>query len=187
MGIKDGWKRLTGHITATAKGLTAKLRPQPAAMIGVPPSARQVSADPAWHALDFAQRYADPMDYLVSQRMLELGIHPDHIRSSDLTHGIRHAAFNPFERTGGGNGPGGRLTVDSGIFNTDLHSDLGKEVSSAWAKSRLRDRMDAIIAHEYSGFLGASHAEAEARAADTDLPITTRARRLLRVIGGRSR
>jgi len=27
---------------------------------------------------------------------------------SDLTHGIGHAAFNPFERTEGGNGLGGR-------------------------------------------------------------------------------
>jgi hypothetical protein len=156
-------------------------------MIGSPPSARQIPADPALHALDFAQRYAEPIDYLVSQRMLELGIDSKHIGSSDLTQGIRHAAFNPFERTGGGNGPGGRLTVDSGIFNSDLHADLGKEVSSRWAKSRLRDRMDAIIAHEHTEFLGASHAEAEARAADTELPIRASARRLLRVIGGRTR
>jgi hypothetical protein len=127
------------------------------------------------------------MDCLVSERMLDLGIAPKHIGSSDLTHGIRHAAVNPFERTGGGNGPGGRLTVDSGVFNPDLHADLGKEVSSRWAKSRLRHRVDAIIAHDHTEFLGASHAEAVKRAADTELPISASARRLVRVIGGRSR
>jgi hypothetical protein len=135
MGIRDGWQQLTGRIAATAKGLAAKLRPKPAAMIGLPPSARHVPADPALHALDFAQCYADPMDYLVSQRMLELGIEPKHIGSSDLTHGIRHAAFNLFKRTGDGNGPVGRLTVDSGVFNPNLHSDLGK---IAWMRSSPR-------------------------------------------------
>ncbi len=119
--------------------------------------------------------------------MLELGIHTDQIGSSDQTHGIRHAAFNPFDHAGSGNGPGGRLTLDSGVFNTELHSDLGKEVSAGWAISRSRDRVDAIIAHEHTEFLEASHAAAEASAADTELSISAEARRLLRVIGGRSR
>lgn len=167
--------------------LVERLRPDKAVMTGPPPSARCLPMDPVRHALDFSLRYAEQMDFLAYQRMLELGIDPDSIGSSDLTHGIRHAAFNPFEGTGGGNGPGGRLIVDSGIFNPNLHADLGKEVSYRWEKSRLRDRLDAIIAHEYVEFLTSSHAEAEACAAETDLPISDRARDLLRVIGGRSR
>lgn len=77
----------------------------------------------------------DGLPCIPAQRMLELGIDPKHIGSSDLTHGIRHAAFNPFKRTGGGNGPVGRLTVDSGVFNPNLHSDLGK---IAWMRSSPR-------------------------------------------------
>ncbi|MGA2706505.1 MAG: hypothetical protein ABSH35_36280 [Isosphaeraceae bacterium] len=56
-----------------AKGLAAKLRRRQPAMTGLPPSARRVPADPAMHALDFSERYAEPLDYLVSQRMLDLG------------------------------------------------------------------------------------------------------------------
>jgi hypothetical protein len=155
------------------------------AMIGTPPSARQIPADPGLHAVDFSLRYAVPMNYHVENRMMELGIPTHQIGSSVPVHGIRHAAFIPQETTGGGNGPGGRLIVDSGVFNPDLHADLGPEVSSYWAKSRLRDRMDAIIAHEHAEVYGATHLEAEAVAADTELPIREDARKLLRVIAGR--
>jgi hypothetical protein len=153
-------------------------------MIGVPPSAWQVPADPGLHAVDFSLRYAEPMDYHVLNRMDELGIPSDQIGSSVPLHGIRRAAFIPQEKTGGGNGPGGRLVVDSGVFNPELHADLGPEVSSYWARSRLRDRMDAIIAHEHAEAHGASHIEAESRAAETELPIREGARKLLRVIAG---
>jgi hypothetical protein len=153
-------------------------------MVGIPPSAWQIPFDAGLHAVDFSHRYAEPMDYHVGQRMTELGIPTDQIGSSVPVHGIRHAAFIPQEKTGGGNGPGGRLVVDSGVFNPDLHADLGQEVSSYWARSRLRDRMDAIIAHEHTEANGASHFEAAAHAADTELPIREDARKLLRVIAG---
>ena len=107
------------------------LLPKPG-MIGTPPSARQIPADPGLHAVDFSHRYFEPMDYHASQRMTELGIPTDQIGSSVPVHGIRHATFIPYEKTGGGNGPGGRLVVDSGVFNPDLHADLGSEVSSYW-------------------------------------------------------
>ena len=166
--------------------IASLLRRKPA-MLGTPPSSRPMWHDAAEHAADFSKRYAEPMNYLVEARMMELGIDPRHMGASDIDHGIRHAAFQPFERTGGGNGPGGRLTVDSGVFNPDLHADLGPRVSSRWAKSRLRDRVDAIIAHEHAEFRGATHDEAVARSADTELPISDGARRLLRAIGGRTR
>jgi hypothetical protein len=153
-------------------------------MIGTPPSARQVSANAGLHAVDFSHRYFEPMDYHAGNRMTELGIPPDEIGSSVPIRGIRHASFIPHETTGGGNGPGGRLVVDAGVFNPDLHADLGPEISSYWARSRLRDRMDAIIAHEHAESKGASHLEASAHAAETELPIREDARTLLRVIAG---
>jgi len=36
-----------------------------AGMIGTPPSQRPMWHDPAAHARDFAERYADPLNYLV--------------------------------------------------------------------------------------------------------------------------
>ncbi len=145
--------------------------------------------DPAGHAADFAARYAEPMDYHVAQRMLDLGIPPEEVGSGDGGQGIRHTAFMAHERTGGGNVPGKRLTVDSGVFNPELFKDLGPEVSSSWAKSRLKDRLDAIIAHEYTEAATGGHMDAVRDSADTRLPIREGARRLLRTIaeGGLSR
>ena len=74
--------------------------------------------DPADHAEDFARRYAQEMDYLTGDRMTELGIPTDKIGSR--TPGKGHATFIPDERSGGGNDPAGGLTVDSGVFNSDL-------------------------------------------------------------------
>jgi hypothetical protein len=39
---------------------------------GTPPSARRMWHERAAHACDFAQRYAEPLDDAVSQRMIEL-------------------------------------------------------------------------------------------------------------------
>jgi hypothetical protein len=52
--------------------------------------------------------------------MEELGIPNDRIGSDDLRYGLRGRAFNPYERTGGSNGPGGRVNFDSGILNPEL-------------------------------------------------------------------
>ncbi|HMF36342.1 MAG TPA: hypothetical protein VKF17_06865 [Isosphaeraceae bacterium] len=61
---------------------------------GTPPSARRMWHDPAAHACDFAQRYAEPLDYAVSQRMIELSIDPNRTGMPDIDAGIRHAAFH---------------------------------------------------------------------------------------------
>ena len=80
---------------------------------------------------------------------MELGIDPLKIGVSDREHDIQHAAFLPHEADGGGNTPDGRLNLDSGILNPELFQRLGPEASDAYAKARLRDRIDAGIAHEY--------------------------------------
>ena len=88
------------------------------AMIDTPPSQRSVWHDEAEHARDFAERYAELMNFHVENRMMELGISTDRIGARK--YGYPHRAFWPEETTGGGNAPGRRLTVDSGVFNTEL-------------------------------------------------------------------
>jgi hypothetical protein len=114
------------------------------AMIGTSPSQRSIWHDPAEHARDFAERYAELMNFHVENRMMELGISTDRIGARK--YGYPHRAFWPEETTGGGTAPGRRLTVDSDEFNTELLANR-PEARQVWAKSTLRDRIAAIIAH----------------------------------------
>ena len=155
----------------------------PPAMIGTPPSQRPaISADPAEHAQDFAHRYAVPLDLYSSIRMQELGIPEDRIGSSDHDHGIALCAFNPHERTAGGLATGGRITVDSGVLNPEQMSYLEPPAPEACRHARLRDRIDAAIAHEDMEYRAGSHDAAVEFAPETDLPIGGRPRALLRAI-----
>jgi len=89
---------------AAVNGFTAKLRRSPKpAMIGTPPSARPMWHDPVGHARDFAERYAEPMDYHVAQRMSELGI--KYIGMPDRDAGIQWAAFHSHGTVGGSYAP----------------------------------------------------------------------------------
>ena len=119
------------------------------------------------------------MDYLTGDRMAELGIPTDKIGSR--LPGRGHATFVPDERSGGGNDPVGGLTVDSGASHPEL---LGKMPGNReWANARLRDRVDATIAHEREeARRGGSHVEAIRHAPETDLAISDRARQILRAM-----
>jgi hypothetical protein len=173
MSIRDKWQQFK----ATAKGLFR--RP---AMIGTPPSARPMWHDPAAHARDFAERYAEPMDYLAAQRMMELGIPHSQIGRPDPDHGGRWRAFFPHEGDGGGV-VGDKINVDAGLFDTDLMTRIyGPEIGKRWENDRLCDRLDQIIAHEHAEAYGVSHEEAVQRAADTTLAIREKARERLRAI-----
>jgi hypothetical protein len=67
--------------------------------------------------------------------------------------------------------------VDSGVLNPDLLKR--QKGGRIWPKIRLKDRIDAIIAHEYEELrAGGNHADAIKAAAKTKLPITDEARRL---------
>lgn len=139
-----------------------------------------VPADSADHAEDFSHRYAEPLDWLAGIRMEELGIPSNRIGSNDHDHGLEGRAFNPYERTGGGNGPGGQINVDSGIFNPELMTEpYDSNTAALWRKSRLRDRMDAIIAHEISEADHGLHEAALREAPKTEMPISDRAREIL--------
>jgi hypothetical protein len=71
------------------------------------------------------------------------------------------------------------VVVDSGVLNPDLLQ--GKRGGRIWPKLRLKDCIDAIIAHEYEELRsGGQHAEALKAAARTELPISDEARRLNR-------
>ena len=112
------WQRIVNRTAAVAKRLAIKLhirragKPIPA-MIGTPPSKRSPWHDLVDHAKDFAERYAKPMNYHVENRMIELGIPTDRIGARN--YGYPLCAFLPEETTGGGNVPGRRLNVDSGV------------------------------------------------------------------------
>jgi hypothetical protein len=174
MNLRDFFSRLG----ATAMKLTVRFRPP--AMVGTPPSARQIPAHPELHALDFAQRYAEPLNYHAEQVMIDLGIPTDQIGASAPLHGIQHATFHWRERTGGGVSPAGRLNLDSGIFNMELLTrDYGDEVAKIWRKMRLKPRMEAITAHELAEAESGSHVEALTGGANTRLPVSHAARELL--------
>ena len=129
-----------------------------------PPSKRSIWHDPAEHARDFAApRYAEPMNYHVENRMMELGIHTDRIAQEIRLPAPRFLAGGDDRRR---QRTGRRLTVDSGVFNVELMANR-PEVRAVWAKSRLRDRIDATMAHEDTESLTGDHDLAEAMAPDT--------------------
>jgi hypothetical protein len=67
--------------------------------------------------------------------------------------------------------------INSGVLNPDLLQ--GKKGGRIWPKTRIKDRIDAIIAHEYEELRsGGRHVEALNAAARTELPISAAARRL---------
>ena len=147
-------------------------------MIGIPPSQRGGRpADIAAHASQVAQEWEDVGEGYVRRRMKELGIPYHQIGQPDYGGDGRWRAFDPYERQGGKNTTG--AVVDSGVLNPELLK--GKKGGRIWPKMRLKDRIDAIIAHEYEELrAGGVHAEALKAAAKTDLPISDEARRLNR-------
>ena len=68
--------------------------------------------------------------------------------------------------------------VDSGVLNPDLlKSQKGGRL---WAHARLRDRIDATIAHELAESESLDHKQALKDAARTKLPISPGARAIVR-------
>jgi hypothetical protein len=169
MGIRDQWRRLRAIFRKPT-------------MVGVPPSGRQIPAHPELHALDFAERYAEPLDYHAAQTMIDLGVPRDRIGASAPLHGIKHSTFHWRERTGGGVSADGRITLDSGVFNEELlDKDYGSHAGRLWRKLRLKPRMEAITAHELAEAESGSHEEALKAAVDR-LPVSHEARELLRAM-----
>jgi hypothetical protein len=81
--------------------------------------------------------------------------------------------FNPSGTQGGTNVMGEGIDIDAAILN-----DI--EGFEAWNNASLEARVDAVTAHEYAEFLGATHDQAVATAADSSLNISPAGRALLR-------
>jgi hypothetical protein len=85
--------------------------------------------------------------------------------------------FDLYEREGGTNITG--VVVNSGVLNPELLK--GQKGVRLWPTMRLKDRIDATIAHEYEELRAeGKHVEAVRNAAKTKLPISNKARRLNR-------
>jgi hypothetical protein len=134
--------------------------------------------DPADHAEDFARRWADKLDEYCALRMQELGIPEYLLGTRDLGGDGRWQAFISRERQGGNLWEG--IAVNSGVLNTDLLK--GQNGVRVFAKARLRDRIDAIIAHEYEEDRLGTREAALKHGAKTALPISDGARRILRAM-----
>ena len=135
-------------------------------------------ADPADHAEEFSRHWADRLEEYSTIRMKELGLPDDKIGSSPLTKPGGWRSFDPADRTGGSIERG--VVVNSGCLNPDLMK--GKKGNRVWAKATLRDRIDAVIAHEYEESLCGDHSDAVRAAARTKLPITEGARRICKAM-----
>jgi hypothetical protein len=135
--------------------------------------------DPADHARNFALCWADRLDEYCTIRMEELRIPSDQIGADDLRPGMRWCAFDPQGREGGNITSG--ITVNSGVLNPDLLK--GQKGGRIWPKARLRDRIDAIIAHEWAESKHVNHEAALKAAAKTELPVSDGAKRILRAMG----
>ena len=134
--------------------------------------------DPADHAEDFAHRWRDRLDQYCALRMDELGIPEDKNGAPDYDRDGRWRAFDPLGRSGGNVTSG--VYVNSGVLNPDLLK--GGKGGRLWPKARLRDRIDAIIAHEWEEGRHGTHEAALKAAPRTELPIGDAVRRLLRAM-----
>jgi hypothetical protein len=155
-------------------------KPLPA-MIGLPPSARGLTgrpADIAEHASEVGREWEDVAERYVRRRIRELGIEESMNGEPDFGGSGRWRAFDPDGQQGGGCVTG--VVVDSGVLNPELLK--GKKGGRIYPRLRLRDRIDAAIAHEFAELLHGSHAEALKSAGRTELPIRPGARRLCRAM-----
>jgi hypothetical protein len=135
-------------------------------------------ADPADHAEDFAHRWAERLDEYCTIRMDELGIPSDKNGERDRNRPGSWRAFVPEERTGGYTSRG--ITVNSGVLNPELLK--GQKGGRLWPKARLRDRIDAVVAHEWAEDKTLDHDAALKAAPRTELPVSDGARRILKAM-----
>ena len=137
--------------------------------------------DPADHAEDFSRRYARELEIASGQVMIDLGLSAYQMGARDPDRNSEHHTFFPGERSGGSISPAGQVTLDSAVMDPlALDGPYGGEAGALWRKSRLRDRMQAIIAHEMAEHEHDDHELALIAAPDTTLAIGRGARELLR-------
>jgi hypothetical protein len=174
-------------ITVALGRFLGRFRKHSPAMVDTPPSAQRIPNDPLTHARQFANEYADKLENYVEGRMHALALAEDQIGLPDPSRGLPWATFHP-NGTTGGSIVGDNIAVNSGVLNSELLTErYGSDVGATWAKSRLRDRIDAVIAHELAESHSGTHEGAVALAADTNLAVSDGTRRILRAMAGRER
>src|SRR4051794_1442067 len=146
-------------------------------------------ADPADHAEDFSRRYAEDLDIVAGQAMMDLGIPDNQMGERDHTRGSQIYSFFPGDRQGGTVSHAGQVTLDSGLMNPNLLKDGYDEAAQrVWQRTRIGDRAQAIIAHELAEHeYGGDHELALIAGPETKLPISHGARELLRKMEARWR
>ena len=157
-------------------------RREPPAMIGVPPS-RTPPSPPMPPA---RPRFLPPLrqaDELSRRESHDEALGIPTTRWARFKYGHPHRAFWPEEATGGGNVPGGNPTVESSAFSTSNCSEtLVPRYHPAGRRSLCGTASTRSSPTSMPRPAARTHDEAVAKAADTELPISDRARRLLREI-----
>jgi hypothetical protein len=145
------------------------------------PALYQLPADIA----DFARRYQDLLSRVIGNRMRQIGV-PDEMIGIEW-YGVDPGPFVRYHppqlggniRAGINGKPG--INVDPAVFDGNAPK-VG--ALPAWQSGRLQDRIDAVIAHEYTEALAPGgvdfHIHALKNAENTPLPISAHARQILR-------
>src|SRR4051812_19882496 len=138
-------------------------------------------SDPADHAADFARRYAEELEIIAGQAMIDLGIPNDQMGARDPKRNREHHSFFPADRTGGSVNSAVQITVDSGVMNPALLDEaFDEDTQRHWRRTKLRPRIEAIIAHEKAEGDYGNHELALIAGAETDLPVSPDAKALLK-------
>jgi hypothetical protein len=134
------------------------------------------------HAQDFSRRYAEDLEIVAGQMMMDLGIPDVQMGARDPDRDRQRHSFFPTDSTGGSVSPAGQITLDSGLMNPELLAvGYDEGAQTAWRRTRIGDRAQAIIAHELAEYeYGGDHELALIAGPETELPISDAARELLR-------
>jgi hypothetical protein len=134
---------------------------------------------------DFADRYQDPLSQAIGNRMRQVGVPAEMIGVEWW--GVEKGPFVRYQppqlggniRVGLNGKPG--INVDPAVFDANVPK-MGNLPS--WKSASLRDRIDAVIAHEYTEALAPQgvdfHMHALKSAENTPLKISGRARQILK-------
>ena len=134
---------------------------------------------------DFANRFQEPLSRAIGNRMRKVGI-PDEMIGVEWW-GVDRGPFVRYHppqlggniRVGLNGKPG--INVDPAVFDADAPK-VGRLLS--WRIASLRDRVDAVIAHEFTEALAPDgvdfHIHALTNAENTSLKISNRARQILK-------
>ena len=113
--------------------------------------------------------------------MMDLGIPDNQMVARDPDRNGEPHSFFPGDGEGGTVSPAGQITLDSGLMNPDLlATGYDQATQELWRHTRIRDRAQAVIAHELAEAEHKDHELALIAGPETKLPISHAARELLK-------